>query len=211
VLLMERKQAAQQWAKCWAKAIGGSWGRCCTSKQYLAGFWSYSDSELSQEINAQNGTCHCGLQKFGCKQLALKLDGFRNETPRGDWLSICPPKQGARWIGIGHAGNNTQCCPSVNLLFVNSSVRKMGPAFAEKCMAVAVACIESSAEPVRVRQHFSFPNSSNGKCTCVLCCRKSCETYTCHGPDFGTRKNQSRKEDNFWNGCCCSFCCSSSC
>jgi hypothetical protein len=25
--------------------------------------------ELSQEINAQNGTCHFGLLKFGCEKL----------------------------------------------------------------------------------------------------------------------------------------------
>jgi hypothetical protein len=42
----------------------------------LAGLWSNSDAELSQEINAQNGTCHCGLQKLGSKKFALKLDGF---------------------------------------------------------------------------------------------------------------------------------------
>ncbi len=46
------------------------------AEQYLAGLWSNSNSELSQEINAQNGTCHCGLQKFDCEKLVLKLDGF---------------------------------------------------------------------------------------------------------------------------------------
>jgi hypothetical protein len=54
----------------------------------LAGLWSNSDSELSQEINAQKGTCHCGMQKFCCKKLALKLEGFGNETSRGNWLAI---------------------------------------------------------------------------------------------------------------------------
>jgi hypothetical protein len=69
---------------------------------------------ILKKINAQNGTCPCGLQKFGCKKLVLKLDSFGNETPRGDWLAICTLKQGARWTGIGHAGNNTQCCPGVH-------------------------------------------------------------------------------------------------
>jgi hypothetical protein len=73
VLPMEWEQSVQQLAKCWAKTVRGSWGRCSTSKQYFAGLWSNSDSDLSQEINAQNGTCHCGLQKFHCKKLALKL------------------------------------------------------------------------------------------------------------------------------------------
>jgi hypothetical protein len=46
-------------------------------KQTVLG-WSLenSDSELSQEINAQVGTCHCGFQEFGCEKLALKLDCF---------------------------------------------------------------------------------------------------------------------------------------
>jgi hypothetical protein len=54
-------------------AVGG---HHCTNKQNLADLWSNSDSELPQEINAQNGTCHCGLQKLGSKKFALKLDGF---------------------------------------------------------------------------------------------------------------------------------------
>jgi hypothetical protein len=41
------------------------------------------------------------------------------------------------------------------------------------------------------------PDRSRGRCTCVLCCRKSCETYTCHCPGFEKRKNQSGKKDDF--------------
>jgi hypothetical protein len=62
----------------------------------LAGLWSNSDSALSQDINAQNGTCHCGLQNIGCEKLALKLDGVLNETPSMDWLAIYSLKKGAR-------------------------------------------------------------------------------------------------------------------
>jgi hypothetical protein len=49
--------------------FGGGWGRCRSSKQYLAGLWSNSDSQLSQEINAQNRTCHCGLQNLAVNSL----------------------------------------------------------------------------------------------------------------------------------------------
>jgi hypothetical protein len=95
------------------------------AKLYLAGLWSNSDSELSKEINAQNGTCHCTMQTLGCKQLTVKLEGFGNEIPRGDWLAICSLKQGARWPGIGRAGYNTQCCPSVHQVpIVRQFVRK---------------------------------------------------------------------------------------
>ncbi len=163
---MEWKQTAQQWAKRWAEAVRGPLGCRRTSKQYLAGFWSNSDSELPQEINAQNGTCHCGLLKFGCKKLALKQAGFGHESPSGDWLAICTLKQGARWTGIGRAGNNILCCPSVHQLpIVHQLIRYKNEAciFAEKYMTVAVACVDSAAELVRVRQRFSFLNTSRGK------------------------------------------------
>ncbi len=39
---------------------------------------------------------------------------------------------------------------------VSSSVRKMSPAIAGKSMAMAVACVDIAAEPVRVRRRFSF-------------------------------------------------------
>ncbi len=57
------------WRNVGQDRFGGSWGRRCTSKQYLAGLWNDSDSKLSQEINAQNGICHCSLQKFAVKSL----------------------------------------------------------------------------------------------------------------------------------------------
>jgi hypothetical protein len=43
-----------------------------------------------------------------------------------------------------------------NLSLVNSSVRKISPALAGKCIAVAVACAGTAAEPERVRRHFSL-------------------------------------------------------
>jgi hypothetical protein len=56
----------------------------------LVDFWGNNDLEFSQKVNAQNGTGHSGLQKTGCKKLALELHDFLNETPRGDGLPICP-------------------------------------------------------------------------------------------------------------------------
>jgi hypothetical protein len=106
--LNNERNAGQRW-------FSSGWGRHHTSKQYLAGLWTNSDSELSQEINAQNRICHCSLQKFCFKKLALKLGGFVNKTPREDWLAIGTLKPRARWIRcIRCAGNNTQCCPSVH-------------------------------------------------------------------------------------------------
>jgi hypothetical protein len=44
-----------------------------------------------------------------------------------------------------------------NLSLVNSSVRKISPAVAGKCIAMAVACAGMAAVPEKVRRHFSFP------------------------------------------------------
>ncbi len=65
----------------------------CTSKQNLAGLWSNNDSELSQEINAQNGTSHYGLQKMAVKNVCPETGRFFKQIPP-------PPKK----KGIG--------CPS---------------------------------------------------------------------------------------------------
>jgi hypothetical protein len=43
------------------------------------------------------------------------------------------------------------------LSLVSSSVRKISLAFAGKCIAVAVACVDIAAELVRVHRLFSFP------------------------------------------------------
>jgi hypothetical protein len=52
------------------------------------------------------------------------------------------------------------------LSLVNSSVRKIKPGFAGKCIAVAVACVGKAAEPKGVRLRISFPTKNRAKCTC---------------------------------------------
>jgi hypothetical protein len=91
---MEREQAIRQLAKRWAKTV---WWRLGPSpyKQTVLG-WSLeqSDSELSQEINAQNGTCRCGLPKFGCIKLALKLDVLETKPQEGIGWPSAPLSRG---------------------------------------------------------------------------------------------------------------------
>jgi hypothetical protein len=78
------------------------------------------------------------LQEIGNKKFALELDSFLNETPRGDWLPICPFEKGTRWAGIFEQGTMLSVAPvsTKYLSFVNSSVKKMRPASAGKCIAV---------------------------------------------------------------------------
>ncbi len=80
------------------------------------------------------------------------------------WLSA-PLSRGPDGLALDVQGTILYVAPvSTNYLsFVNSSVIKMRPVFAEKYMAVTVACVDSAAELVRVRQRFSFLNTSRGK------------------------------------------------
>jgi hypothetical protein len=55
-----------------------------------------------------------------------------------------------------------------NLSLVNSSVRKISPALAGKCIAVAVVCAGMAAEPEKVRQYFIFLRNHRLQYTCVL-------------------------------------------
>ncbi len=54
------------------------------------------------------------------------------------------------------------------LSFVSSSVRKMSPALAGKCIAVAAACAGLAAEPKMVRRQNSFPTKRRVECMRIL-------------------------------------------
>jgi hypothetical protein len=74
----------------------GKLDRCSASKVVLADLWSNSDFEFYQKVNAQNWTCHSGLQETGSEEFALKLNSFFNKYPRGGRLSIWPFEKGTR-------------------------------------------------------------------------------------------------------------------
>jgi hypothetical protein len=83
------------------------------------------------------------------------------------------------------------------LSFVNLSVRKINPALAGKCIAVAVVCVGMAAEPKVVQQLISFPTKHRAKRTCEPCGRSSCEIYKCHCQGFETNKNLAGKGGDF--------------
>jgi hypothetical protein len=92
------------------------------------------------------------------------------------------------------------------LSFVSSSVKKMRPALAGKCIAVAVACVCVSAEPKTVRRPVSFPNKHRAECTCEPYGRSSCEICRCHCQGFGTNRNLVGRGGDFWSGRCRPVC-----
>jgi hypothetical protein len=135
----------------------------------LVDFWGNSDLEFSRKVNAENGTSHSGLQKTGCEKFALELHSFFNETPRGDRLPICPFELGTRWtLEFWLQGTMLKVAPvsTKYLSLVSSSVKKMSPALAGKCITVAVACAGLATEPKMVRQQTSFPTKHRVKHTC---------------------------------------------
>ncbi len=52
------------------------------------------------------------------------------------------------------------------LSFVNSSVKKIKPAFAGKCIAMAVACVGKATKPKDFLRRISFPTKNRAECTC---------------------------------------------
>ncbi len=83
---------------------------------------------------------------------------------------------------------------------VNSSVKKIKPASAGKCIAVAVACVWVAAEPKVVWRLISFPNKHRAECTCEPYGRSSCEIYRCHCQGFERNRNLGGRGATFGAG-----------
>jgi hypothetical protein len=56
--------------------------------------------------------------------------------------------------------------PTKYLSLLNSSVKKIKPAFAGKCIAMAVACVGKATKPKVVRQQISFLTKNRAEHTC---------------------------------------------
>jgi hypothetical protein len=83
------------------------------------------------------------------------------------------------------------------LSFVNSSVRKINPAFARKCIAVAVACVGLATEPKVAQRQASFLTKHRAEHTCEPYGRNNCEIYTCHCQGFERNKSLGGKGGDF--------------
>ncbi len=85
---------------------------------------------------------------------------------RMGWPSA-PLRRGPDGLEFWLQGTMLKVAPvSTKYLSVNSSVKKIKPAFAGKCIAVAVVCVGKAAEPKEVRRQASFPTKNRAKCTC---------------------------------------------
>ncbi len=160
-----KKSAKRKVELLWYRTRQKRWNgrdRYSVSKQNVTGLWNNFDFGFSQKINAQNGTCHSGLQKTRSEKFALKLDSSLDlwmNSQGGIGCPSAPLRRGPDGLEFEMPGIMLKVAPvsTKNLSLVNSSVRKISPALAGKCIAVAVACAGMAAEPDRVRRHFSFP------------------------------------------------------
>jgi stringent starvation protein B len=81
---------------------------------------------------------------------------------------LAPLRRGPNGLAFDTHGImlNVALVSTKDLSLVNSSVRKINPAFAGKCVAVAVAlavaCAGVATEPARDRQHFNFLTRHKG-------------------------------------------------
>jgi hypothetical protein len=72
-------------------------------------------------------------------------------------------------------------------------VRKIRPALAGKCIAVALACVELAAKLKVVLRQASFLTNHRVKHTCEPYGRSNCEIYTCYCQGFEKSKSQGVK------------------
>jgi hypothetical protein len=72
-----------------------------------------------------------------------------------DWPSA-PLSRGPDGLEFWLQGTMLKVAP----VSTNSSVKKIKPAFAGKCIAMAVACVGKAAEPKEVRRRISFPTKN---------------------------------------------------
>jgi hypothetical protein len=119
-----------------------------------------------------------------------------------------PLRRGPDGLEFRLQGTMLKVAPVSNkyLLLVSSSVRKINPALAGKCIAVAVACVGMASEPKGVQRQFSFPTKHRLKHSCEPCGHNNCEIYKRHCQAFEKSKSQSGKGGDFWSGRCHSVC-----
>jgi hypothetical protein len=86
------------------------------------------------------------------------------------------------------------------LSFVGSSVRKISPALAGKCIAVAVACAGLAAEPKMDQRQISFPTKHRVEHTCEPYWRSNWEICTRHCQSSETNENLGERGGDFWSG-----------
>jgi hypothetical protein len=111
-----------------------------------------------------------GLATAACKKLNVKSlpwnsTEFLTKPQKGIGCPSTPLRRGLDGLKFCLQGTIVKVAPVSTryLLLVNSPVRKLNPALAGKCIAVAVTCVGMAAEPKVARGLVSFPTKHRAK------------------------------------------------
>ncbi len=131
-----------------------------------------------------------------CKKLAVKS---LMKPQEGKGCPSAPFRRGPHGLEFWLQGTTLKVAPvsTKYLSFVNSSVKKINPALAGKCMAMAVACVGLAAERKVVWRQASFPTKHRADHTCEPYGRSNCEIYTRHCQGFEKNRSQGGKGGSF--------------
>jgi hypothetical protein len=123
------------------------------------------------------GPATAACKNLDVKSLPWNCTVFLMEPQEGIGCPSAPLRKGPDGLEFWLQGTMLKVAPvsTKYLSFVNSSVRKISPALAGKCIAVAVACVGMAAEPEVARRLISFPTKHRAKHTWKPCWRSSCE------------------------------------
>jgi hypothetical protein len=112
---------------------------------------------------------------------------FLDESPRGNWLPICPFEKRTRWAGVLVAWNSAEGCPSINQIPV---ICQFVCEENESCIGWEMHCRGSGVLTKHRVEH-----------TCEPCWRNNCEICTRHCQGSVRNRNLSGRGGDFWIGC----------
>ncbi len=114
------------------------------------------------------GPATAAYRKVDVKSLPWNCTVFLIKPQEGMGCPSAPLRRGPDGLELWLKGTMLKVAPvsTKYLSLVNSSVKKIKPAFAGKCMAMAVAYVGKAAEPKLVRRQISFLTKNREECTC---------------------------------------------
>jgi hypothetical protein len=154
------------------------------------------------------GPATVACRKVAVKSLPLNCTVFLMRPQEGIGCPSAPLRRGPDGLAFWLQGTMLSVAPvsTKHLSFVNLSVRKINPAFAGKCIAVAVACVGLTAEPKVAQRQASFLTKHRAERTCEPYGHNNCEICTRHCQGFERNKNPGGMGGDYWSGCYRSFC-----
>jgi hypothetical protein len=130
---------------------------------------------LLKKSMPRTGPATAACTKLDVKSLPWNCTVFLMKPQEGMVCPFAPLSKGPDGLEFWLQGTMLKVAPvsTKYLSFVSSSVRKMSPALAGKCIAMAVACAGLATEPKMVQRQTSFPTKHRVEHTCEPFCRSN--------------------------------------